>query len=47
LFCSCAPREDNKLMLIVIFFCFVSLHLEKTTTCCCSSSFFFVLFMCT
>jgi hypothetical protein len=31
LFCFCAPKEDNnELTLVVVFFCFVSMHLEKT-----------------
>lgn len=33
LFFLCAPKEDNhKLLLVIVFFCFVSVHLKKTTT---------------
>ncbi len=32
-FCLCAPKEDNdQSTLVVIFFCFVSMHPKKTTT---------------
>ncbi len=48
LFCFCAMRkDDDKLMLVIVFFCFVSLHPEKTMTSWCLSSSFFVLFLCT
>jgi len=46
LFCFCAPRkDDDDLVFIIVFFCFLSMHLEKTMTSWCSSSFFFLLFL--
>jgi hypothetical protein len=32
LFCLCAPREDEDKLTLVIFSCFVSMHLKKMMT---------------
>lgn len=45
LFSFCVPREDNnELTLVIILFCFVFMHLEKTMMSRPSSSIIFVFF---
>jgi hypothetical protein len=45
MFCSLIPKDNDKPVLVIIFFCFVFVHLKEMTMSRCLSSLFFFCFL--